>query len=105
MATKIETIGEPRRTYIPAAGHDWFLPLYDPLMKALGGDSARRRLLDQASIRPGYSVLDIGCGSGSLVVLIKRIHPGVDVLGLDPDPKAPAQPYVHLDEINRHEHV
>jgi ubiquinone/menaquinone biosynthesis C-methylase UbiE len=82
---------EPRRTYLPAAGHDWFLPFYDPLVRLLGGDAARRALLDQAAIRPGHRVLDIGCGTGSLVVLIKRLYPDVDVVGLDPDPKALAR--------------
>lgn len=82
---------EPHRTYLPAAGHAWFLPLYDPFVKLLGGDSARRALLDQTAIRPGHRVLDIGCGTGSLVVLIKRLHPDVDVVGLDPDPKALAR--------------
>jgi ubiquinone/menaquinone biosynthesis C-methylase UbiE len=91
MATKIETIGEPRRSYIPAAGHDWFLSLYDPLVKLLGGDPARRALLDQADILPGHRILDIGCGTGSLVILIKRFHPDVDIVGVDPDPKALAR--------------
>jgi Methylase involved in ubiquinone/menaquinone biosynthesis len=84
-------MGEPRRTYIPAAGHDWFLPLYDPFMKLLGADRARRVLLDQAAVRPSHRVLDIGCGTGSLVILIKHLHPDVDVVGLDPDPKALAR--------------
>jgi ubiquinone/menaquinone biosynthesis C-methylase UbiE len=84
-------MGEPRRVYVPAAGHHWFLPLYDPLVKLLGGDQAMRALLDQAAIRPGHRVLDIGCGTGSLVTLIKRLHPDVDVVGLDPDPKALAR--------------
>jgi ubiquinone/menaquinone biosynthesis C-methylase UbiE len=79
------------RTYLPAAGHDWFLPLYDPLVKLLGGDGARTALLDQAAIRPGHRVLDVGCGTGSLVVQIKRLHPDADVIGLDPDPKALAR--------------
>ena len=82
---------QPRRIYIPAAGHDWFLPFYDPIVKLLGGDSARRALVDQASIRSGHHVLDIGCGTGSLVILIKRLHPDVYVVGLDPDPKALAR--------------
>src|SRR5262249_41496171 len=56
--------------------------------KLLGGDRARRELVDQAEIRSGQRVLDIGCGTGSLVVLIKTLHPGVDVSGLDPDPRA-----------------
>ena len=80
-----------RRTYLPAAGHDWFLPLYDPFVKLVGGDRARRALLEQAEMRPGQRVLDVGCGTGSLVVLIKRLRSDVDVVGLDPDPKALAR--------------
>lgn len=82
---------ETSRTYLPAAGHDWALPFYDPLVKLLGGDQARRALLDQAVLRSGQRVLDIGCGTGSLVVLIKRLHPDIEVVGLDPDPKALAR--------------
>ena len=82
---------EIRKAYLPAAGHDWMLPLYDPLVKLLGGDVARRALLEHASIQPGQRVLDIGCGTGTLVVLIKRLHPDIDVVGLDPDPNALAR--------------
>ncbi len=84
-------MGEARRTYIPAAGHGWFLPLYDPIVKLLGGDSARTALVEQAAVRSGHRILDIGCGTGSLVILIKRLHPDVVVVGLDPDPKALAR--------------
>jgi ubiquinone/menaquinone biosynthesis C-methylase UbiE len=82
---------DTRKPYLPAAGHTWLLPLYDPLVKLLGGDAARRTLLEHACLRPGQRVLDIGCGTGSLVVLIKRLHPNVDAVGLDPDPKALAR--------------
>jgi ubiquinone/menaquinone biosynthesis C-methylase UbiE len=81
-------MGEHRRSYIPATGHDWLLPLYDPVMSLLGGDSARRELVEQSEIQSGYRVLDIGCGTGSLAVLISRLHPDTEVIGLDPDPKA-----------------
>jgi ubiquinone/menaquinone biosynthesis C-methylase UbiE len=81
---------EVRRTFIPAAGRDWALPLYDPLVKLVGGDRARGTLVE-AAIRPGQRVLDVGCGTGSLATLIKRLHPTVDVVGLDPDPKALAR--------------
>jgi ubiquinone/menaquinone biosynthesis C-methylase UbiE len=68
---------EARRTYLPAAGHAWFLPFYDPLVRLLGGESARRGLLDRAELRSGHHVLDIGCGTGSLAVLTKRhLEPG-----------------------------
>jgi ubiquinone/menaquinone biosynthesis C-methylase UbiE len=48
-------------------------------------------LLDQAAVRPSHRVLDIGCGTGSLPVLIKRQHPDVEVVALDPDPRALAR--------------
>ena len=80
-----------QRDYLPAAGHDWFLPLYDPLTRVLGMDSARRTLLEQAAPRPGYTVLDVGCGTGTLAVLIKQLHPAVEVIGVDPDPRALAR--------------
>ena len=76
------------KTYIPAAGSDWLLPLYDPMTKLLGLERARRALLDQAALRPFTRVLEIGCGTGSFSILIKRLHPDVEVVGLDPDPKA-----------------
>jgi len=79
---------ESTRTYLPAAGRDWLLPLYDPFVKLLGGDAARRVLLDRAAVRAGQRVLDIGCGTGTLVALIKRLHPDAEVVGLDPDRKA-----------------
>lgn len=78
-----------RRSYVPAAGHDWLLPLYDPLLRWVGREQRMKRpLIDQASIHPGHRVLDIGCGTGSLTVLLKQVHPEADVRGLDPDPKA-----------------
>jgi len=82
---------ESSRTYLPAAGRDWRLPLYDPFVKLLGGDAARRVLLDEAAPRPGQRVLDVGCGTGTLATLIKQLHPEVEVVGLDPDPKALAR--------------
>jgi ubiquinone/menaquinone biosynthesis C-methylase UbiE len=80
-----------RRTYLPAAGRDRFLPLYDLMTKLMGADQARRGLLDQAQIRPGHRILDIGCGTGSLLIQLKRLYPGTDVVGLDPDAKALAR--------------
>src|SRR5688572_8862530 len=80
-----------QRTYLPAAGHDWSLPLYDPLVKLLGGDSARRVLLDQADLQPGQRVLEVGCGTGTLLMLLRRAQPALEVTGLDPDARALAR--------------
>jgi ubiquinone/menaquinone biosynthesis C-methylase UbiE len=78
---------ESSRTFLPAAGRDWLLPIYDPFVKLLGGIGALNTLLDQAAIQKGHRILDIGCGTGTLAAMIKRRHPDVDVVGLDPDPK------------------
>jgi ubiquinone/menaquinone biosynthesis C-methylase UbiE len=80
-----------RRTYVPAAGYDWLLPLYDIFSRLVGAQAAHRQLVEQAEIAPGQRVLEIGCGTGNLTVLVKRLHPAADVIGLDPDPKALAR--------------
>ena len=84
-------MSETQRSYLPAAGKHWALPLYDPFVKVFGGDAARRALIDQAALRRGLRLLDIGCGTGTMAVLIARLHPEVSVVGLDPDPQALAR--------------
>src|SRR5262245_66181943 len=78
----------PARSFVPALGYDWLTPLYDPLLRlALREDEVKQRLIDQARIAPGMRVLDLGCGTGTLAILIKRSHPEAQVVGLDVDPK------------------
>src|SRR5262245_30789311 len=82
---------EGQRAYIPAATYDWLLPLYDVLARLLGTEAAHRQLVDQVAIEPTHHVLDIGCGTGNLTLLVKSIHPRAEVVGLDPDPRALAR--------------
>jgi ubiquinone/menaquinone biosynthesis C-methylase UbiE len=83
-----EVMTEQARTFLPAAGKDWLLPFYDPIVKMLGGDAARQALVEQADLRAGHRVLEVGCGTGTLMLMIKREHKTVEVVGIDPDPKA-----------------
>lgn len=69
----IGTMKQVRRTYIPATGHDWLLLLYDPLLRLLGLSSDHRELVNQAGLQPSHRVLEIGCGTGNLAILIKRL--------------------------------
>lgn len=74
--------------YIPALGRDWLTPLYDPLQRwVMREDQFKRHLIRQAQIEPGHRVLDLGCGTGTLTILVKQTHPQSDVVGLDGDPK------------------
>jgi ubiquinone/menaquinone biosynthesis C-methylase UbiE len=77
-----------QREFLPAAGRDVFLPLYDPIVSLMGFDSARRELMSWANIEPDHRVLDIGCGTGTLLVKLKQQYGAAQVVGLDPDPKA-----------------
>src|SRR5215510_13588301 len=81
--TDSTAIKDAQKTYLPAAGWHWALPLYDPIVKLLGGEKARKALLAQAAVQPMHRVLDIGCGTGTLAALIKQRYPGVTVVGLD----------------------
>lgn len=76
------------REFLSAAGRDVFLPLYDPLVRLMGFGRAGQELISQANIEPGHCVLDIGCGTGTLIVMLKRQYSTVQVVGLDPDSKA-----------------
>ena len=76
------------KEYIPAAKFYWLTPLYDPLVKlAMPEHLFRQRIVEQAKLRPGMKVLDIGCGTGSMDILIKQLAPQTDVTGLDGDPQ------------------
>lgn len=80
-----------RKNYLPAAGKAWLLPLYDPFTKVLGVEASHRELINQAGINPGQRVLEIGCGTGNLAILVKRLNPASPVVAIDPDPKALAR--------------
>jgi ubiquinone/menaquinone biosynthesis C-methylase UbiE len=83
--------GKFEPTFTPAAGRDLFLPFYDPLMRLLGFDRLRNALLEQAELRSQHRVLDVGCGTGTLAILVQRLNPSVGVVGLDPDARALAR--------------
>lgn len=76
------------RDFVPAAGKHWRLPFYDLMAKVMGADAARGPLVQQAACGPGDRVLEIGCGTGSLLMALKRAQPGADAVGLDPDAAA-----------------
>lgn len=72
--------------YIPALRFKWLTPLYDPLLKwGMQEETFKRRLIVQAKIRPGSRVLDMGCGTGTLTVLVKQSIPEAEVTGVDGD--------------------
>ncbi len=74
--------------YLPALRFEWLTGLYDPVIRwTMREGRFKTQLVAQARIERGHRVLDLGCGTGTLTILIKRMHPDADVVGLDGDPK------------------
>ena len=69
--------------YVPAFGLHGLTQYYDSFAKLV--NPLRQRLLQQANIQPGQRVLDVGCGTGLLTIMIKGSVPEAIVTGLDAD--------------------
>ena len=83
-----EKQGKNHAEYIPALRYHWLTTFYDPLIRwSLRESTFKRHLVKQAGIKKGHRVLDLGCGTGTLALLIKSHHPKADVFGLDADPR------------------
>lgn len=79
-------MGKTYAHYIPALRYDWLTPLYDPIVGWMMREAAfKRRLVEQARIESGHHVLDLGCGTATLTILVKQAHPDAEVVGLDGD--------------------
>lgn len=77
---------EPGEKFIPALGRDFFTPSYDVVIRlTLPERRFKLRLIESAELTPGMKVLDIGCGTGTLLVLTARTTPGVALTGIDVD--------------------
>ena len=70
-------------SYVPAFGLRGLTPYYDSFAKLV--NPFRGRLLQAANIQEGQRVLDLGCGTGLLTMMIKRSVPDSQVTGLDGD--------------------
>lgn len=75
--------------YISALNYGWLTRFYDPVMQWMVREQTfKRQLILQANIRAGQRVLDLGCGTATLTIMLKQLHPEAEVIGLDGDEKA-----------------
>jgi ubiquinone/menaquinone biosynthesis C-methylase UbiE len=73
--------------YVPAAGRRLLTPLFDPVMAVTTRERRwRGRVADEALMSTPATILDIGCGTGTLLVELARRNPDARVAGLDGDP-------------------
>jgi ubiquinone/menaquinone biosynthesis C-methylase UbiE len=73
--------------YIPAAGWRVLTPLFDPVMAVTTRERQwRGRVVDEVLTTNPATILDIGCGTGTLAVQLASRAPHARVIGLDADP-------------------
>ncbi len=74
--------------YIPALRYRWLTNLYDPIIAITTREKKfKKHLVEMADIKPNDAVLDIGCGTGTLAIGIKKTVSGANVVGIDGDPE------------------
>lgn len=79
----------PPREYTPALGANWLTPFYDFAIAAFTREGVwRRGVLELVDPRLEDRILDVGCGTGSLVAPLALT---ADVIGVDPDAKVLAR--------------
>jgi len=73
---------------VPALGLDFLTRFYDFACSLIGyGKPLKQKVLEASGFRYGESLLDVGCGTATLVMLAKSQHPTSRVVGVDPDEK------------------
>lgn len=60
--------------------------LFDLVAMATRERLWRPLIVMYAAPRAGETIVDVGCGTGSLAVLLNRVAPQAKVIGVDPDP-------------------
>lgn len=73
--------------FTPALGFSGLTPAYDLAIRLLTRERQwRAKLLEQVAPANGETILDVGCGTGTFALALKRRAPEARVVGIDPDP-------------------
>lgn len=77
----------PDKGFTPALGSAGLTRSYDHVIRLLTREQTwRGALLRQVGLGASETVVDVGCGTGTFAILMKRAVPTARVIGIDPDP-------------------
>lgn len=75
-----------KTNYIPALKFNWLTVFYDKLVQlTMPEKEFKNALIEQAEINPESHVLDFGCGTLTLSVMMKQQYPNAYITGIDVD--------------------
>ena len=75
-----------QQKYVHALSFSFLSRFYDPLIKLFMREAEfKQKLIEFGHIEPGSRVMDLGCGTATLTLMIKQQHPDAEVYGIDGD--------------------
>lgn len=78
----------PKTSFTPALGSARLTRGYDHAIRLLTREQTwRGALLRQVGPRAGETILDVGCGTGTFAIMLKRAAPQARIVAIDPDPQ------------------
>lgn len=74
------------REFVPALGRHELTNSYDRVIAVMTREKRwRSHLLALLAPKPGDTIVDVGCGTGTFAIMIKTACPAARVIGVDPD--------------------
>ena len=73
------------RAFTPAMGRFAPTRMYDSVAALLRERLWRGLVARHVAPRPGDVIVDVGCGTGSLALLLQHVEPQARIIGVDPD--------------------